>query len=222
MRASEFVLGISRTEAVQATLAKGNSDYKKSYLVNLVPWEYEHTLDSPLVRLALDKKLLEIVSCYLGMWPRLHAIGAWLNFPTQGEAVEAQLWHRDPEDMKLVKAFIYLVDVGEDCGPFAYIPQTHPFSVGAALTPKHKDKKRITDREMSETFPPETWRVCTGPAHTMILADTVGYHRGGKPVSGNRILITFTYTSGASLSDRRLRVNGQSAWAMDEIQKLAL
>jgi hypothetical protein len=56
----------------------------------------------------------------------------------------------------------------------------------------------------------------------MILADTVGYHRGGKPTNGNRILITFTYTSGAPLSDRRLQVSGRPTWVMDDRQRLAL
>ena len=27
----------------------------------------------------------------------------------------------------------------------------------------------------------DSWIACTGPANTMILADTVGFHRGGKP-----------------------------------------
>jgi hypothetical protein len=213
---------MSRSNDVQATIAKGNSDYKKSYLINLMPWDREHALDSPLIRLGLDKKLLETVSLYLGLWPRLHAIGAWLNFPTEGEATEAQLWHRDPEDLRLIKVFIYLNDVNEKRGPFCYIPRTHPFSEGAAIVPPHTDIKRITDAEMRQTFPPETWLSCTGPAKTMILADTVGYHRGGKPAESNRILVTFTYTSGTPLSKRRLRVTGTPKIALTEIQREAL
>ena len=67
-------------------VAEGRSTGGKDYLVQLIPWEYEHGPDSPLLRVALDKKLLEIVSLYLGMWPRLHAVGAWLNFPSAGRA----------------------------------------------------------------------------------------------------------------------------------------
>ena len=219
---SVSILEISRSSEVQATIAKGSSDYKKSYLVNLLPWDHEHALDSPLIRLALDRKLLETVSHYLGLWPRLHAIGAWLNFPTEGDAAEAQLWHRDPEDLRLIKVFVYLNDVNEDSGPFCYIPRTHPFSEGAAIIPRHKDSKRITDEEMQRTFPSKKWLSCTGPAKTMILADTVGYHRGGKPTVGNRILVTFTYTSGIPLSKRRLRVAGEPRESLTDIQRQAL
>jgi hypothetical protein len=220
--ASDLVLDNCSRPDVEAAIVEGRSKGGKDYLVQLIPWEYEHGPDSPLLRLALDKKLLEIVSLYLGMWPRLHAVGAWLNFPSAGAPKQAQLWHRDPEDIKIIKVFIYLVEVGENTGPFTYIPKTHPFSEGAAMVPPHADPKRITDVEMRATIPPETWVTCTGPKNTMILADTVGYHRGGKPSEGNRILITFTYTSGTPLVRRGLHVRGEPDWMTNAMQRQAL
>lgn len=220
--AADLVLSISGEIDVQTTLARGTSDYGKDYLIPLIHWEYEHSPDSPLIRLALDRKLLEIVSSYLGLWPRLHAVGAWLNFPTWAEAKQAQLWHRDPEDIKQLKVFIYLRDVDENCGPFCYIPKTHPFSLGAAKTVRHKHPIRITDDEMAVVFPRAQWLTCTGPANTMIVADTVGYHRGGKATKGNRILITFTYTSGTPLKKSVLRIAGMPSWPIATIQSHAL
>ena len=220
-RASELTLNISRTSNVQETVARGVSDGSKSYMMHLIHFAQEHSIDSPLVKLALDRKLLEIVSSYLGLWPRLYSISALLNFPTAGEAEKAQLWHRDREDLKIVKVFIYLVGVDENCGPFSYIPATHQNRADLAMGPKRNDKN-ITDDEMRMKFPSETWRICTGPTHTMILADTVGYHRGGKPLKGNRILITFTYTSGTPLKSKCPRVLGRPSWHMDEIQREAL
>jgi len=220
--AAKLVLDASQQPEVSDTVAKGVSKDKKSFLVNLVPREQEHSPDSPLVRLALDRKLLEIVSGYLGLWPRLFAIGAWLNFPTEDQPVESQLWHRDPEDLKLIKVFIYLADVDADCGPFSYVPKTHPFGDRADKIPEHKHARRIADEEMQRTFPPESWLRCTGPAKTMILADTVGYHRGGKPTKGTRILITLTYTSGTPFGDRSVRIKSRPAWARAGIQEAAL
>ena len=189
--------------------------------MRVVPWELEHASDSPLLKLALDRKLLEIVAAYFGMWPCLHAIGAWLNFPTVNEAKNAQLWHRDPEDLKLIKVFIYLNDIGPENGPFCYIPRSHPFSSGARKIPSHRDDKRILDDEMITVFPRETWVEYTGPANTMIIADTVGFHRGGKVQEGTRLLITFTYTSGKPLVKRELRVTGQPGWINHPIQEYA-
>jgi hypothetical protein len=56
----------------------------------------------------------------------------------------------------------------------------------------------------------------------MIIADTVGYHRGGKPTNGTRVLITFTYTSGTPLSKRVLRVPQHPACITHPIQSYAL
>ena len=98
-KASEMIIAIARGDKVQAAIARGISDRnKKDFLVELVKWEQEHDADSPLLRVGLDPKLLEIVASYLGMWPCLHAIGAWLNFPTEGKpkgvATLASRWRR--------------------------------------------------------------------------------------------------------------------------------
>ena len=221
--ASASVLKLCESSEVQAILRNGQDVKGKDYIVRVVPKDLEYGSDSPLLKVALDQTLLEIVAAYLRMWPRLHAVGAFLNFATEDEAKESQLWHRDSEDRKLVKVFIYLSDVGSEKGPFCYIPKTHPFSSGAGTVPHHKDKKRILDDEMASVFPKECWLECTGPANTMILADTVGFHRGGKPMTGTRLMITFTYTSGKPLvSKRKLQMKEAPKWFTHPIQKYAL
>ena len=216
--ACEHVLELSRCDEVQRIVASGRSPRAdgKDYLITLVPGNQEHDANSAMLKLALDPHLLSAVSLYLGLWPRLHSIVAWLNFPTDKDPTESQLWHRDHEDIKIVKTFIYLNDVDEKCGPFSYIPGTHPLGELAHIVPEHKHPTRVLDDEMQLVFPVKHWLTCTGPAKTMIVADTVGYHRGGKPTRGNRVLITFTYTSGAAFklpyNKRALRVSGTPKW----------
>jgi hypothetical protein len=221
-RASSIVLAAASAAEVENSIAKGRSDnLQKDFMIPLVPWDMEHGPDSPFLKLALDTKLLEIVSQYLGMWPQLHAIGGWIHFPTADSAKKSQLWHRDPEDFSITKVFIYLNDVGPDTGPFSYVPGTQPFgrrNVKASKSPE----KHITDEEMEKQHASDSWLVCTGPAGTMILADTVGFHRGGKPKCQNRILITFTYTSGAPINERPLRVTHEPDWIDNEMQRYAL
>ncbi len=222
--ASEQVLEISRREDIQAiaTGKQTNSNAKKDFIIHLVSRAQELSADSALLKVALDKKLLEIISSYLGVWPQLYSVSAWLNYPTEDEAKTSQLWHRDPEDLKIIKVFIYLVDVDENCGPFSYIPDTHPFGSAAGKAAAYEKQKRVLDDEISEVYPSESWMSCVGPAKTMILADTVGYHRGGKPSVGQRILINFTYTSGTPFSGRSFRLREKPAWVTDDIQKYAL
>ena len=220
-RESAQILALARSAEMQQRKASAGSDKKESFLIHLVPQDHPHGEDSALLKLALDPKLLRIVSSYLGMWPRLHAINVWLNFPTPDDAKESQLWHRDPEDMRTVKAFIYLADVGAKTGPFSYIPTTQPFGAMSAVVPKAAHPGRITDEEMASAIPREQWLACTGPAGTMVLADTIGFHRGGKPSEGDRILISFSYTSGTPMSRRKLKVPAVPSWA-NEMQRTAL
>ncbi len=222
--AASRVLQTSRSEEVEAVVSGRASagERQKEFLVHLVSYPDGMQSDDPLLKVALDKKLLEIVSSYLGLWPCLHSVAAWLNYPTDAAPETSQLWHRDPEDLKLIKAFIYLVDVDEQCGPFTYIPRTHPFGAEAASAQRLEKKKRIADDRMMRAFPPQSWQVCTGSANTMILADTLGYHRGGKPTAGRRTLITFTYTSGSPFTERPLSVVRMPTWISSDIQRWAV
>ena len=218
------VLARSRSPEIEAAVsgAAASGDKHKDFVAHLVSYPDGVDAGDPILKVALDPKLLEIAASYLGFWPSLYSIDAWLNYPTDAPPEVSQLWHRDPEDLRLVKAFIYLVDVDERCGPFTYVPRTHPFGAETVKSSRLEKKKRFEDDRMRRVFPPETWRVCTGPAGTMILADTLGYHRGGKPVAGRRILITFTYTSGTPITDRPIRVNRAPAWIGSAMQRAAV
>jgi hypothetical protein len=212
-----------QTDELKAILRVGKNDRQsKDYLIHVLPPATVHDASSPYLKLALDPKLLGIVATYFGLWPKLHSIGSWLNMPTADEAKFSQLWHRDPADLKLLKVFIYLEPVGEDNGPFSFIPRTHPFGADSTTVPRHEHRRRITDKEMSVAFPESRWVKCVGPANTMVLADTVGFHRGGKVEQGRRLLITLTYTSGSPKESRELHVAEVPAWATLPIQKSAL
>jgi hypothetical protein len=221
------LLEISRSPEVQHDIDQGQvseafqANKSKDYVVNLIPPKAAHSPDSALLRLALDPNILEIAASYFGLWPRLDGIYAWLNFPTDAAPQASQLWHRDPQDLKLLKAFIYLDDVDEDAGPFCYIPKTQSFGAYAGVNPPHKDRKRILDEEMDPVLPPEKQMICTGPADTMILADTSGFHRGGKPRGKNRLMLAFAYTS-AWPAKRTLKLDAEPSWTPSDIQRAAL
>lgn len=211
------------SEEVQQAQCRGRKEGQhKNYLVHIVSFDENIDGDHALLRLALDERLLKTVAEYMGMWPQLHAVGSWLNFPVDQDAKASQLWHRDPEDLKTVKVFIYLDDVGPKQGPFSFITASHPFSEDCNQTPPHADPRRVLDQEMMTTFPTDRWIECTGPAGTMIIADTVGYHRGGYIREGHRLLVTFTYTSGAPQKARRLALAAEPTWHLSPIQEYAL
>ena len=114
--------------------------------------------DEPLLKVALDQRLLEIVAAYLEMWPRLFSISAWLNYPTDQPPAVSQLWHRDPEDLRLLKVFIYLSDVKEHSGPFLYIPRTQPFGAAVEQARRCGNSLRLSDAKVSKVFRPRRGR----------------------------------------------------------------
>src|ERR1044072_3143420 len=122
-------------------------------------------------RFALHEKLLQIANAYLGMYTRLRYYNIWHTFTTQTDARASQLWHRDREDRYILKAFVYLNDVGEGSGPFTYAGGSHAKG-GVQDRPEfflEDGVERSTDGQMAKVVPPERWIKGVGPMGTIIF-----------------------------------------------------
>jgi len=208
---------------IQAALANpGARGTKKDYRIHLAAKELD--AGSPLIQLAIHPGLLARVNRYLGMWSYLREVQIWLDMPTPGEAKETQLWHRDDDDHANVKAFIYLNAVTEGGGPFCFVPGTHVFgSLKHAIPPTAPG--RMNDDQMAATVPAAGWTCCTGSPRTVILADTTGFHKGLKPQTHHRVLVSFHYTSGTPRYPRSFALQNASTEGpqpLKDVQKYAL
>ena len=159
-------------------------------------------LDDPWLRVAADRRLLDLANAYLGLWSKLEYVDFWYSPPVQGEAERraSQRWHRDFDDRYLLKVFVYLVDVDEETGPFEYVPGSQPGGRYDHLWPWHP---------LSQSYPPQDTltaqigdavKTFVAPRGTMILCNTAGFHRGGYVTGKARVLATATYCSPASLA----------------------
>jgi ectoine hydroxylase-related dioxygenase (phytanoyl-CoA dioxygenase family) len=136
------------------------------------------------------------------MWTKLIDLDNWYTVPFGGghERVASQKWHRDPEDLHVVKVFTYFSDVDEEAGPFQYIP-------GSTEGGPYGDLWRWTvtgetyppQEALAERIPPSEHLTAEGPAGTVILCDTSGFHRGGFAKTKPRLSSYFTFVSPASL-----------------------
>src|SRR4029077_7583664 len=134
-------------------------------------------------------------------------------------------WHRDFNDRHLLKAFVYLVDVDEETGPFEYVPRSAP---GGELDPLWPW------RPLGDNYPPDEELATkidgrsvtfTGPKGTLILCNTAGFHRGGFSTVRPRALATVTYSSPASLAsltERNYELADDSANGLGPDQRYAL
>jgi len=118
-----------------------------------------------------------------------------------GEVGQADLFHFDNWH-PICKAFLYLVDIGEDNAPFAYLSGSHrpekwrrpheiAFGEGKYGRYGHLFPQEI--RRLRREHPDWEEVVCTGGAGTLILADLRGLHRGTPLREGRRVLLNNTF-----------------------------
>jgi hypothetical protein len=140
------------------------------------------------LKIANDPAVLEIVGAALGAKPTISVMSAWWSLP-HGDAPgeQAQLWHRDVDDWRFLKLFVYLTDVDEDAGPHVYLPASHSRNTLMRI-------RRYEDSELETAFPDLKPHRFTGPAGTMFLENTFGFHRGYPPRTSPRLIFQVTYS----------------------------
>jgi len=198
----------------------------KEFLVRKYSSDVQLDLDDPWLRFGINPRVLDIANAYLEMWSKLEYVDVWYTPPAGGdERRSSQRWHRDFNDRHLLKAFVYLVDVDEQAGPFEYVPRSAPGGeldrlwpwrpLGENYPPDDEFAERVNDR--SVTF--------TAPKGTIIFCNTSGFHRGGFATGKPRVLATLTWDSPASLkalSERNYVFIPSNAVALSDAQRYAL
>ena len=198
----------------------------KEFLVRKYSRDVELGLEDPWLRFGVNPRLLDIANSYLGMWSKLEYVDVWYTPPAgEEDRRSSQRWHRDFNDRHLLKAFLYLVDVDEQTGPFEYVPRSAPGGELDKLWPW---------RPLGENYPPEdelAERIdgravsFTAPKGTLIFCNTSGFHRGGFASGKPRVLATFTWDSPASLkalSERNYRFASRNGATLTDAQRYAL
>jgi hypothetical protein len=185
----------------------------KEFVVRLHSYGVELGLDDPWFRACTSRRMLDVANSYLGLWSKLEYVDVWYSVPQPEDAarIASQRWHRDFNDRRLVKAFLYLVDVDEGNGPFQYVPGSAPGGphgdawpwqpLGENYPPEDELEQRIADGA----------RAFTGAKGTLLFCNTAGFHRGGFATEKPRVLATATYSSPASLAsltERSYRFSG--------------
>ncbi len=174
---------------------QGSKSFLKKY------WDKHpvFNLANPFLALTLNKKVLAIANSYMGMWTRLIYYDLAMTLPVgeNAEARESQRWHRDPEEKRMCKMFIYLTDVDESAGPFTYVEKSvygmkygnlfKQKTPGGIYPDKEKVEKAIDKKDI---------KVMTAKAGTVIFCDTSGIHKGGYATTKPRFMSTSFFSSG--------------------------
>lgn len=162
--------------------------------------------DKYLYQLAYSSFVFDVVNNVFNFTPNVRYISVWCNFSNnKKEVIETQIFHRDSDDTNLLKAFVYLNDVNENNGPFAFIQGTHRkfrslfFWWFLKLFRLRDRSASLSDSSVRKYFNKNRIKTIVGKAGSCILADTNGLHKGTKPKIGYRILVNIIYTSSKPL-----------------------
>lgn len=134
-------------------------------------------------------ELKEIGSKYVG-----RPLKSWFMMANRVRCAPGNLgsgggWHRDSPFTHQFKSILYLSDVQLDNGPFEYVPYSHLTAAKLAVRGSVRlDQSRICDEEFRQSRLES--QPFTGPAGTLLLADTRGIHRGRPIKMGARYAIT--------------------------------
>ena len=141
--------------------------------------------------LLCDPSILSMAQKVLGSQPILSHVEMWwtTDINEHPDSTTAQLFHFDADKLEMVHLFIYLCDVDTNTGPHTYVPGSHLHKP----LPLRRDG-RISDKEITHHFGEDGIVEICGPAGTMIIERTRGFHKGKRVHAGNRLLMEIVFS----------------------------
>ena len=154
----------------------------------MVPYPLSIVLANVDVRGILTSPLvLDIAARYLGCRPTLSSLGVRWSFPTTKAADVTQRFHRDPDDWRFLKLFVYLTDVTPNSGPHVYVKRSH-------RTAGQLRSRFFAPEDLRSDYGTESLEEITGPRGTTFIADTYGIHAGMIPQEAPRLILQAQYS----------------------------
>jgi hypothetical protein len=169
--------------------------------------DIDDVVDIPeVLAVANHPRVLGVVGAYLGCQPTIDSIMAWWSLPGHDQAENEQFFHRDNDSIRFLKLFIYLSDVGPDCGPHVYVRGSH-------AQDGCYERRRYQDKEVERTFGTDKVHIFQGPAGTVFIEDTYGLHKGSLPTGQRRLLLQIRYSTVPSIfmSRSAIKANPKSS-----------
>lgn len=140
-----------------------------------------------IVNIANTPSVLKIAEEYLGCKPTISNIQLWWSFPGHDKSEEAENFHRDVDDWKFVKLFIYLTNVDFESGPHVYVQKS-------ISSHRYLPIKRYSDTEIEKYFGKENIKIMTGEKGSAFMEDTFGFHKGQLAKENRRLVLQVQYS----------------------------
>jgi ectoine hydroxylase-related dioxygenase (phytanoyl-CoA dioxygenase family) len=152
------------------------------------------TIDQPLYKvnslfdIAFHDDLVTLASHYFGCLPYFGTCNLRKSFVNDLNEDHTQIYHQDPNSPNFIKMFMYLNDVDERGGPFCIVEESHRLKFEGCY-----DKYRWSTEEINSIYGEDKVKYLTANVGDLIIANTTAFHRGTKPESSDRTMITLDW-----------------------------
>ena len=184
----EEILSDANHTANQSKISQ--ADARKSQLYIQVLQPFLHTPE--ILNFVFNDLIIDIAGAYLDCMPVLSTCNLRKSFINDLPAGGTQIYHSDPNSPRFLKFFIYLNDVDIDGGPFCYVEGSHTkkFEIdGYNWNQQYNWKLNDIHRIYGE----DKVKYLTAKKGDLLVADTNGWHRGTKPLTNERTMLTLDY-----------------------------
>lgn len=231
----------------QFLAADSGSRKGKAAYIQTIHKSHSFVADDFVSEYLASQSFAAISARYMGMVPRFVGNSFWHTYPAPAEdRMFSQQWHRDYNDRRLVKVFLYLNDV-QDNGPFEFLTGSHGKGAladkfnrtgpdGYRAYPDNDEMEELLRpypqvdlaevQAESRTGKAAPWNkqvarlLCTGKAGTLLFADTFGLHRGGYVRSGHRDLIMTTFSTNSNVHKPHFAVTPEFAEGLSPFMRI--
>lgn len=210
--------------AVAERAAVGQALRHKSFWTRLLDEDMQNgklSMRSPYVAFATQPAIAEILAQAFGEMPFLDYVLLTLSQHTGKERSYSQLWHRDHDDVRVIKLFVYLTDVANgDDGPFTFIPGPVSDRYGYARH-SHRDDDTIFVPGLATA---DDVKIMIAPKLSVFMVETSRCLHMGSRVAPNhqRLLYTATYLAVPSMFPGKICKFMQDAPFRDDVEQALL
>ncbi len=150
---------------------------------------------NPLMDVVNHPDILAAVGQRLGAPATIASVEAWWTFGEHNDAGSAafdDIYHRDVDDLRFIKLFVYLTDATLATG-------AHRFILGSHADAQFARRGAISEAQVEAAYRPDQVKTVTGQAGTGFLEDTWGIHRALLATEGRRLIFSCIYVLAAHM-----------------------
>jgi len=148
----------------------------------------EDLISAPhLLAWANRPEILAIVESMLGAKPTISNVSLWWSFAGHAQPQQAEFFHRDVDDLRFVKLFVYLTDVDDLSGPHIFMRGSHHWS-------SHRKIRRYQDDEVLNMETRADYVRFVDGAGSAFIENTFGLHKGTLVEERDRLLFQVQYS----------------------------